>query len=247
MISYSIISAAIAALTTTVVAANHHPTHSQMTSRQTDFPTVTGHHPNLRTYQNTTSSTQAFGKGSSSSDDSCEDPEVLCGMTIPAGKTFNLEKDLVCTTATAGKGNTAVAITIEEGATLNCNGHHVTQLNDEVGKAVECTDDPVTVTGCGLAWGASGVELKSGARFENCRVSGWQYGLLIAPPADGYADEIKIDNCEVTLNRYGLYAFAQDELDVLDFSIEIENSYFHHNYDGIYASVLPSTSKVKME
>ena len=152
---------------------------------------------------------------------------MLCGMTIPAGKTFNLEKDLVCTTATAGKGNTAVAITIEEGATLNCNGHHVTQLNDEVGKAVECTDDPVTVTGCGLAWGASGVELKSGARFENCRVSGWQYGLLIAPPADGYADEIKIDNCEVTLNRYGLYAFAQDELDVLDFSIEIENRYVY--------------------
>ena len=144
----------------------------------------------------------------------CGNPEEECGMTIPAGETFNLEKDLVCTTATAGGGNTAVAITVEEGATLNCGGHSVVQLNDEVGKAVEWRfDDPVT--DCNLAWGRVGVELKSGAKVENCRVSGWLDGLSIKPPSD----KIEINNCGVTLNRNGLYVVGEEN-DVVDYSIE---------------------------
>ena len=145
----------------------------------------------------------------------CGNPEEECGMTIPAGETFNLEKDLVCTTATAGGGDDAVAITVEEGATLNCGGHSVVQLNDEVGKAVGCSSPSKPVSTCNMAWGRVGVELKSGAKVENCRVSGWLDGLSIKPPSD----KIEINNCGVTLNRNGLYVVGEEN-DVVDYSIE---------------------------
>ena len=148
----------ILALSAKVVSANHHPTHSTTTttSRQTDFPTALDHHnhPNLRTYHNTTSTAQALGKGSSD-DDSCEDPEVFCGMTIHAGKKLTLEKDLVCTKDTDGGGDDKVAITLEEGATLDCGGNSIVQVNDEIGKATksDCSFgvNPVSNINCGLS------------------------------------------------------------------------------------------------
>jgi hypothetical protein len=225
-ISYSYSVIAILALTTTAVAANHHhPTHSP-TSWQTDFPTATDHHPNLRTYQNTTSSLHDKG----SSDEYCEDQKVQCGHVIKAGETLTLKEDLVCTEAAGGRGNTAVAITVEEGATLKCDGNSIVQLNNEVGKAVECRYSYWPVTNpngqpqtCGLAWGRYGVELKSGAKVEGCKVSGWYEGLVIKPPSGGYAKEIEIDNCEATLNRIGLYV---DDGDVADFSVKSRYVYF---------------------
>ena len=216
--SYSYSAIAILALTTTAAAANHHHPNHSPTSWQTDFPTATDHHPNLRTYQNTTSS--VHDKGSS---DSCKDPEAYCGMTIPKEKSFTLKQDLVCTQDTPGGwrnggGEREVAITVEEGATLNCDDYSIVQLNDEIGKALGCFGLP---SECGLAWGAFGVELKSGAKVEGCKtVSGWNTGFWIAPPAGGYDDEIDIDNCEATLNRYGLYFEVEKNRDNLDFSIK---------------------------
>ncbi len=221
---YSAIGIILALNATTVVAANHHPTRHSPTSRETDFPTATGHHTNLRTYQNTTSSAQAFGKGGSSSD-SCKDPEVYCGMTIHAGKTLTLEKDLVCTKDTPGKDNANVAITLKEGATLDCGGRSIVQLNDEVGKATTFTGclspNPVTDSSCGLSWGAIGVLLKSGASVKNCIVSGWQRGFAIAPGVNGDADEIKMETCEATLNFVGLSVEPADDYGyVVNYSVK---------------------------
>jgi hypothetical protein len=200
---YSAIGIILALNATTVVAANHHP--------------------NLRTYQNTTSSAQAFGKGGSSS--SCKDPEVYCGMTIHAGKTLTLEKDLVCTKDTPGKDNANVAITLKEGATLDCGGRSIVQLNDEVGKATTFTGclspNPVTDSSCGLSWGAIGVLLKSGASVKNCIVSGWQRGFAIAPGVNGDADEIKMETCEATLNFVGLSVEPADDYGyVVNYSVK---------------------------
>jgi hypothetical protein len=222
---YSAIGIILALSATTVVTANHHPTRHSPTSRETDFPTATGHHTNLRTYQNTTSSAQAFGKGGSSSD-SCKDPEVYCGMTIHAGKTLTLEKDLVCTKDTPGVDDANVAITLKEGATLDCGGRSIVQLNDEVGKATELfndclsLEDPVTGS-CGLSWGAIGVLLKSGASVKNCIVSGWQRGFAIAPGVNGDADEIKMETCEATLNTVGLSVEPADDYGyVVNYSVK---------------------------
>ncbi len=72
-----------------------------------------------------------------------------------------------------------------------------------------------------LAWGAYGVELKSGAKVEGCKtVSGWKNGFRIAPPAGSYDDEIDIDNCEATLNYFGLYFEVEKNGINLDFSIK---------------------------
>ena len=164
-------------------------------------------------------------------------PTAYCGMTIPTGETFKLEQDLVCTEDTAGKSDDSVAITVEEGATLNCGGKSVVQLNDQVGKAVE--------QGWELAWGGTGVLLKSGAKVENCKVSGWRYGLLIAPPDvdGGYVKEIKIDNCEATLNKVGLfsdsklYSDSDNSADHIDFSVKNRYVYFLFCMIRLYLSV----------
>ena len=161
-------------------------------------------------------------------------PTAYCGMTIPAGETFKLEQDLVCTGDTDGKGDSSVAITVEEGGTLDCSGNSIVQLNDEVGKAVECDN---TVTNCGLAWGATGVLLKSESKVENCKVSGWQRGLLIAPPDvdGGVVKDIKIDNVEATLNSRGLYS-KSNKADRIEYSVK--DRYVHLLlYDSTFTSL----------
>ena len=155
-------------------------------------------------------------------------PTAYCGMTIPAGETFKLKQDLVCTADTAGKDDASVAITVEEGGTLDCSGNSIVQLNGEVGKAVDCRylNDPAgAVTKCGLAWGGTGVLLKSESKVENCMVSGWKYGLKIAPPdlVGGVVKEIKINNVEATLNSVGLdfnSFLLGDTADGVDFSVK---------------------------
>lgn len=190
MISYNFFGA-ILAIPTAVATVNQHSPHSSLIGR------------------------------SSSSDDSCDKRgrRAHCGMTVHAGETFKLEQDLVCTTTTDGESDTAVAITVEEGGTLLCDGHSIIQLNSVIGAAANCYQQ--SVTNCGLAWGAVGVELKSGATVEGCKaISGWLSGLKIAPPAGGYPKEIKIENCGATLNYYGLDIFPQQNLDVIDYSIK---------------------------
>ena len=175
----------------------------------------------------------AGSKGGKGPESLC--PTAYCGMTIPAGETFKLEQDLVCTGDTADKGDTSVAITVEEGGTLDCNGNSIVQLNDELGKAVECYDDPVTE--CGLAWGVTGVLLKSDAKVENCRVSGWKDGLLIAPPdlVGGIVKDIKIDNVEATLNSFGLYYYySAVTADRVEGSVK--NRYVYFLYDSTLTS-----------
>ena len=181
---------------------------------------------------------QAGGsKGGKGPESFCQ--TAYCGMTIPAGETFELKQDLVCTEDTAGKDEFAVAITVEEGATLNCGGNSIVQLNDEVGKAVNCT-----ISECDLAWGATGVQLKSGAKVENCKVSGWESGLLMS--REGYDDviveEIKIDNCEATLNFRGLDAekgsITGNGPDRVDYSVK--NRYVYllmYLYDSTFISL----------
>ena len=172
------------------------------------------------------------GKGSAFCGD---DPEVYCGMNIPAGKTVKLEKDLVCEDDTDGKDDSAVAITVDAGGTLDCNGHSILQLNfgsyqyNGVGKAATgCVDSsPVTVTDGCLDWGVVGVELKSGASVKNCNVFGWLNGFKISPPTGGYDEEIKIEGCEASLNRWGLFVYQEFPTSNVDYSIKDRYVYMY--------------------
>ena len=80
------------------------------------------HAPNLRSDEQTTSA-QALpgGKGKD------EDLEVHCGMTVPKGKKLTLTKDLTCGQFSpnwvGGLIDQRVAIKLEAGAELDCNGH----------------------------------------------------------------------------------------------------------------------------
>ena len=167
-------------------------------------------------------------KSSSSDDGNCEEPEVYCGMTVPAGKTLKLKHDLYCTKDSAHGGDDAVAITLEPGAKLECNGYSVVQVNDDfqVGKAARveyygspwdkfvspCAFDvvgnPGAVTGeCGLSWGRTGIKLESGATAEHCKATGWVHGFSMVATTDDQEQE-KIQNtifdCDASLNTYGV-------------------------------------------
>ena len=125
-------------------------------------------------------------------------------MTVPAGKTLKLKQDLYCTKDSAHGGDDAVAITLEPGAKLECNGYSVVQGND-------------------LSWGRTGIKLESGATAEHCKATGWVHGFSMVATTD---DQEKIQNtivgCDASLNTYGV---GIDYVDApgpyfLNFSIE---------------------------
>ena len=159
-------------------------------------------------------------------DGNCEEPEVYCGMTVPAGKALKLKHDLHCTKDSANRGDDAVAITLEPGAKIECNGYSVVQVNDKVGKAsrTECQNNPYPVSNgeCGLAWGRTGIKLESGATAEHCKATGWVHGFSMVATTDDQELQNDIDGCDASLNTYGV---GIDYVDApgpyfLNFSIE---------------------------
>ena len=133
-------------------------------------------------------------------------------------------RGILCTKDTGSEDDANVAITLEEGATLDCGGNSIVQLNDEVGKATksDCSfgSNPVSNRNCGLSWGAIGVLLKSVASVKNCIVSGWQRGFAIAPSVNGDADEIKMETYEAALNYDGLSVELVDYGYIVNYSVK---------------------------
>ena len=188
---------------------------------------------NLRpVYQNTTLA-QLKKPSGGSADDFCGVP--TCPLVVPAGKTVTLTGDVVCTKAERSSGtggDHGIAVKVEAGGTLKCDGYTVTQLNDKGANAVDCGDDDLAVTQCGLGWGKTGISLLPGASAKDCKVSGWKRGIVIqtndssqtngissGPGGGGGAEEVNIEGVDVSYNNVGLSVDVEVEDDV-NFSIK---------------------------
>ena len=176
-------------------------------------------------------------------DDFCGNVRPYCGVVVPAGTTLELTSDLVCTKDSPGAADpcdftrTAIpAITVEPGGRLDCNGNSIIQnYFDRVGRLTFCDESPCTNNVIGL-WGRTGVHLKSGAIVENCKVIGWEYGFLGEADSGGVDDQVKIENCEASLNFSGLWFFGGYP----NFSIKHRYVYYHVDNDVISPLVLLS-------
>lgn len=152
-----------------------------------------GIHHNLRSNQghqhqgiaSASAHAQMPKKGSSSDDGNCEETEVYCGMTVHAGETLKLKHDLYCTKDSADGGDEAVAITLEPGAKIECNGYSVVQVRH-------------------LSWGRVGIKLESGATAEHCKATGWVHGFSMVATTDDQDIQNTIVGCDASLNTYGV-------------------------------------------